>query len=155
MIPRSVDYLEMFQQSVRNAAAQIPTDDTYTNWEDLLQSCAASATQSCLRGSQRHAQYIFFCFNEIIFQTVLTFSIAIDDLAHIAQSSNERRKQMKNWSCNDKDLYHQILTVDSLRSMVYFLRKIEMRSGDLDKDTQVKDADEKLEMNGEKSMIGM
>ena len=62
---------------------------------------------------------------------------------------------MKNWSCNDKDLYHQILTVDSLRSMVYFLRKIEMRSGDLDKDTQVKDADEKLEMNGEKSMIGM
>ena len=30
-----------------------------------------------------------------------------------------------------------------------------MRSGDIDKDTQVKDADEKLEMNGEKSMIGM
>ena len=30
-----------------------------------------------------------------------------------------------------------------------------MRSGDLDKDTQVEDADDKLEMNGEKSMIGM
>ena len=28
-------------------------------------------------------------------------------------------------------------------------------SGDLDKDTQVEDADEKLEMNGEKRMIGM
>ena len=30
-----------------------------------------------------------------------------------------------------------------------------MRSGDLDKDTQVEDTDDKLEMNGEKSMIGM
>ena len=30
-----------------------------------------------------------------------------------------------------------------------------MRSGGLDKDTQVEDADEKLEMNGEKSKIGM
>ena len=27
-----------------------------------------------------------------------------------------------------------------------------MRSGDLDKDTQVEDADEKLEMNGEKNV---
>ena len=53
---------------------------------------------------------------------------------------------MKYWHCNDKDLYHQFLTVDFLRSIVYFLRKIEMRSGDLDKDTQVEDTDEKLYM---------
>ena len=61
MIPRSVDYLEMFLQYVRNAAAplQIPSDDTYTNREDLLQSRATSATQSCLQGSRRHAQYFF------------------------------------------------------------------------------------------------
>ena len=36
------------------------------------------------------------------------------------------------------------LIVDFLRSMVYFLRKIEMRSGDLDTDMQIKDIDEKL-----------
>ena len=30
-----------------------------------------------------------------------------------------------------------------------------MRSGDLDKDTQVEDTDEKLQINGEKRMIGM
>ena len=30
-----------------------------------------------------------------------------------------------------------------------------MRSGNLDKDTQVEDAGEKLEMNGKKYMIGM
>ena len=29
-----------------------------------------------------------------------------------------------------------------------------MRSGDLDKDTQVEDTDEKLQINGEKRMIG-
>ena len=57
---------------------------------------------------------------------------------------NERRKQIKYWQCNDKDLYHQLLSVEFLRSMVYFLSKIEKRSGDLDKDTQVKDIDEKL-----------
>ena len=88
--------------------------------------------------------HLIFCFNWIAFQTVLTFYIAIDDLAHIAQSSNERRKQIKYWQCNDKDPYHQLPSVDFLRSMVYFLRKIEMRSVDQDKDTQVKDIDKKL-----------
>ena len=46
MILHSVAYLEMFLQSVLNAAAplQIPSDDTHTTWEDLLQSYATSAT---------------------------------------------------------------------------------------------------------------
>ena len=101
-----------------------------SNWEDFLQSCTTSVTQSYLQGSQRYAQYFSFCFNKITFQTVRTLYIAIDDLTHIAQSSNERRKQIK--------------IVDFLRSMVYFLRKIEMRSGDLDTDMQIKDIDEKL-----------
>ena len=63
--------------------------------------------------------------------------------------TNERRKQIKYWQCNDKDLYHKLLSVEFLRSMVYFLSKIEMRSGDLDKDTQVKHIDEKLSMKSQ------
>ena len=75
-----------------------------SNWEDFLQSCTTSVTQSYLQGSQRYAQYFSFCFNKITFQTVPT---------HIGQSSNERRKQIKYWQCcNDKDLYHQLLSVD-------------------------------------------
>ena len=65
MIPYSVAYLEMFQQSVRNAAAplQIPSDDILI--EKIFGNPARYRRnlESCLLGSQRYHQYFTVCLN--------------------------------------------------------------------------------------------